>query len=229
VKIPPWTILTVALLMPQIAWAQSEQQHIITITGHGEAHAQPDTAMLSAGVSADAPTAAAALAAGNRDMQAVLATLKKMGVPDRNIQTQNFSVNPQYATQAGQGMHVTGYQVSNQVEVRLEDVTKLGGMLDALVTAGTNRINGIRFSIHDAAALLIEARGKAVADARNKADTFAKAAGVTLGSILSIRETGNETPRPVFAAPMLVRSGDVPIALGTDSIGADVTITWEIK
>ena len=217
-----------ALLMPGWAVAQ-EQQHVIIMSGHGETHGQPDTALLSAGVSVDAPTAAAALADANKNMQAILAALKKLGVADKDIQTRNFSVQPQYANGNGQAPRVTGYQVTNQVQVRLEDIGKLGPALDALVTAGANQINGVNFSIHDPAGLLADARAQAVADARAKAETFAKAAGVTLGPILSINENGNGGPRPVvFAAPM-AKMASVPVALGEETINADVTIAWEIK
>jgi uncharacterized protein len=217
-----------ALLTPGWAAAQ-EQQHIITMSGHGETHGQPDTAMLSAGVSVDAPTAAAALADANKNMQAILAALKKLGVADRDIQTRNFSVQPQYANGNGQAPHVTGYQVSNQVEVRLGDIGKLGPALDALVMAGANQINGVNFSIHDPATLLAQARGEAVADARAKAETFAKAAGVTLGPILSITENGNGGLRPMFSIAPTARVQTVPVALGEETINADVTIAWEIK
>jgi uncharacterized protein len=221
-------VLSFALFTPAIAAAQ-DQPHIIVMSGHGETRAQPDTAMLSAGVSVDAPTAAAALANANKNMQGVLAALKKQGVPDKDIQTENFSVHPQYATGNGEAPRVTGYQVSNQVQVQLEDVTKLGPALDALVAAGANQINSVEFSIHDPSSLLADARASAVADARNKAETFAKAAGVTLGPILSISENGNGGPRPiVFAAPRM-KAASVPVALGEESVGADVTITWEIK
>jgi hypothetical protein len=228
VVVKTWLSMGFALVLLTPGWAAAQAQpHIITMSGHGETHGQPDTATLSAGVSVNAPTAAAALADANKDMQAVLAALKKLGVADRDIQTRNFSVNPQYANGNGQAPRVTGYQVSNQVEVRLAEIGKLGPALDALVAAGANQINGVNFSIHDPAPLLLEARNQAVADARGKAETFAKAAGVTLGSILSIGENGNSGPRPmVFAA---VRAASVPVALGEDTIGADVTITWEIK
>jgi hypothetical protein len=226
-----WLALTFAIVLatPGIAAAQDQRQHIITMSGHGEVHGQPDTAMLSAGVSVDAPAAAAALADANRSMQAVLAALKKLGVADKDTQTRNFSVNPQYANGNGQAPRVTGYQVSNQVEVRLAEISKLGPILDALVTAGANQINGVNFSIHDPAVLLAKARTEAVTDARAKAETFAKAAGVTLGSILAITESGNGGPRPVvFAAPMM-RAASVPVAVGEETINADVTISWEIK
>jgi uncharacterized protein YggE len=109
-------------------------------------------------------------------------------------------------------------------------VSTLGVTLDALVTAGANQMNGVSFSIRDDAELLAQARAAAVAEARLKADTFSKAAGVALGPILAIGENANEGPRPLFAAaPMAMRAKSVPVALGEQSVGADVTITWEIK
>jgi hypothetical protein len=216
---------------PSLASAQTPAPpRIITMNGHGEARAVPDTAMLSAGVSAQAPTAAAALAANTARMQTVLAALKKQGVPDKDIQTSNFSISPQYANSNGETPRITGYQANNQVEVRLEDVGKLGATLDALVTAGANQMNGVSFSIRDDATLLAQARAAAVADARLKAETFSKAANIGLGAILSIEENGNEGPRPMFAAaPMMARAKAVPVALGEQSVNADVTIVWEIK
>ena len=231
-RIWSWTALALALCTaPQLAAAQTlPPPRVITMGGHGEARATPDTAMLSAGVSAQAPTAAAALAANNSRMQAVIAALKKQGLPDKDIRTSNFSVSPQYASGNGEAPRVTGYQANNQVEVRLEDVSKLGTTLDALVAAGANQMNGVSFSIRNDAELLAQARAAAVAEARLKADTFSKAAGVSLGSILSIGENGNEGPRPLFAAaPMMVRAKSVPVALGEQSVAADVTIMWEIK
>ena len=229
-RIWSWTALALALATPQLAAAQTPPPRVVTMSGHGEARAVPDTAMLSAGVSAQAATAAAALAANTARMQAVLAALKKLGVPDKDIQTSNFSVSPQYTSGNGEAPRITGYQATNQVEVRREDVSKLGVTLDALVTAGANQMNGVSFSIRDDAALLAQARAAAVAEARLKAETFSKAAGVSLGPILSIGEGGNDGPRPLFAAaPMLARAKSVPVALGEQSVGADVTIVWEIK
>jgi len=229
-KICPLAALALALSMPQLASAQpARDQPTISMSGHGEARAQPDIAMLSAGVSVGAPTAAAALATANKDMQAVFQSLRKLGVADRDIQTRNFSVHPEYAAGSGEAPRVTGYQVSNQVEVRLAEIGKLGSALDALVAAGANQINDVRFSIHDPTALLVEARTSAVADARTKAETFAKAAGMTLGPILSISESGIEGPRPVVSAAAMARAASVPVAMGEETIGADVTITWGIK
>jgi uncharacterized protein len=230
-RIGPWIALALALgAAPQPAAAQAAPPRIITMTGHGEARVTPDTAMLSAGVSAQAPTATAALATNTTRMQAVMAALKKLGVPDKDIRTSNFSVSPQYANGNGEAPRITGYQTNNQVEVRLEDVSKLGVTLDALVTAGANQMNGVSFSIRNDTELLAQARAAAVAEARLKAETFAKAAGVGVGPVLSIGESSNEVPRPMYRMQTAIVSAvRTPVALGEQSISADVTIIWEIK
>ena len=212
------------------AMAQAQSTRVITMSGHGEVRATPDTAMLSAGVGTEGLTAAAALSANNSRMQAVMAAIKKLGVSDKDIRTSNFSVSPRYANSNGETPRIAGYQASNQVEVRLEDVGKLGTALDALVTAGANQMNGVSFLIRNDTALLSQARAAAVAEARAKAETYVKAAGVGLGSILSISEEGAPGPRPLYAmaAPMAMAKA-VPVAMGEQSVTADVTIVWEIK
>jgi hypothetical protein len=203
---------------------------MITMSGHGEIRATPDTAMLSAGVSTEGTDAAAALSANNSRMQAVIAAIRKLGVPDKDIRTSNFSVSPQYVNSGKEAPRITGYRASNQVEVRLEDVNKLGTALDTLVSVGANQINGVNFLIHNDTDLLSQARTAAVAEARTKAETFAKAAGTSLGAIVSISENSNETPRPMYRVENVVVTGArVPVAMGEQSVSADVTITWEMK
>lgn len=212
------------------AAAQAQAPRVITMSGHGEVRAAPDTAMLSAGVSTEGATAAAALSANNGRMQAVMATIRKLRVPDKDIRTSNFSVSPQYANSGNEPPCITGYQASNQVDVRLEDVNKLGTVLDALAAAGANQMHGVNFLIRNDADLLSQARTAAVEEARAKAETFAKAAGVSLGEILSISESGNEAPRPMYRmANAVVAGAPVPVAMGEESVSADVTIVWEIK
>jgi uncharacterized protein YggE len=211
------------------ARAQTTTPRTLTMTGQGEVRAAPDSVTLSAGVTVQGPTAAAALSANTARMQGVFAALKKLGVADKDVQTSAFSVSPLMGDGNGQPPRVTGYQVTNQVRVRLDDVGKLGAALDALVTSGANQMNGVEFTIEDPAPLLILARGDAVADARSKAETYAKAAGVSLGPILSISENENSGPRPIYAAMPMVRAAKpVPVAAGEESVNAQVSIVWEI-
>jgi uncharacterized protein len=229
VKYPLFSALLalVALCGPALA---DPATRTLTMSGQGEIKAAPDTVTLSAGVTIQAATAAAALSANTSRMQGVMAALKKQGVPDKNVQTSQFSVSPQYANNDGQAPRLTGYQVTNEVSVRLDDIANLGATLDALVNAGVNQMNGINFSIADSAALLTQARQQAVAEALAKAQTYARAAGVALGPILSISEADNGGPRPVFMAPMALRADKpVPVAMGEESVTANVSIVWQIQ
>jgi len=190
--------LAAAFAIPALA----ADPRTMAMTGHGEIHAAPDMAQITAGVSAIAPTAAQALSANANRMKGVFDALKKLGVPEKDIQTTSFFVSPQYSNGDNNApRRLTGYQVNNDVTVRLPDVGKLGNALDALVAAGANQINGVNFSIQNPAALLEQARAEAVGDARTRAETYAKAAGVTLGPILSISEGGAAlAPQPMYRA-----------------------------
>ena len=225
-----WLILAAFAALATPVAAQTAPR-TLAMSGSGEMRAAPDTATLSAGVSSSAPTAAAALAANNARMQKVLAALKAQGIAERDMQTGNFSVSPQYANPAPNEpnqQRLTGYQVSNQLQIRLTDVAALGPTLDRLVAAGANQINSINFAIRDSDRLLSEARTRAVADARAKAETYAKAAGVTLGPILSISEEGGNAPRPMMAMAMRAEKF-TPIMAGEESISANVSIIWVIQ
>ncbi len=223
-------LLAALFLMASLTAALAQTApRTLTMNGEGEVRAAPDSVTLSAGVTSLAPSAAAALAANTTRMQSVFSALKKLGVADKDMQTSNFSVSPQMSDANNQPPHVTGYQVNNDVMVRLDDVSKLGAALDALVTAGANRMNSVAFAIKDSAPLLTEARGQAVADARSRAETYAKAAGVSLGPILSISENENSGPRPVYSpVPMFSAARAVPTAAGEESVNAQVSIVWEI-
>jgi len=219
--------LAVMVLLASPAWADPRT---ISTSGHGEVRAVPDMAEVRAGVTITAPTAAQALAADSSRMQSVFAALRKMGVPEKNIQTTNFYISPQYTNGENNApRRLTGYQVNNDVTVRLEDVGKVGSALDALVAAGANQMNGISFSIQNPAPVLERARAEAVADARTRAETYAKAAGVNLGTIMSISEGGGEAPRPVmYRMAAAMAPAPPPIAAGEQTISADVAMVWEI-
>jgi uncharacterized protein YggE len=225
-KTPFFLILAVAAAFASPA--QAADPRTIAMTGHGETRAAPDMAQVTAGVSTMAPTAAQALAANSSRMKTVFAALEKLGVAEKDIQTANFFVSPQYSNGDNNGSRrLTGYQVNNDVTVRLQGTAKLGGALDALVAAGANQINGVSFSIQNNAPLLEKARIEAIADARARAETYAKAAGVSLGAILSISEGGSEAaPRPVYR--MAAMAAETRIAPGEQSVAADVTVVWEI-
>lgn len=224
--------LAVALSLLAVDASAADAVRTISVGGQGEARGVPNQVQLSAGVATVAATADAALAENARKMTAVFAALKHLGVPERATQTSNFSVQPQYAqnTRGDGADRISGYQVSNQVDVTLDDTKKLGPALDALVAAGANQINSVSFGIRDPTTLQTEARQAAIADARKRAETYANAAGVMVGQVISIDEQNAEAPRPVFRAMAgLAEAPATPTAAGELSVGAAVTVVFELK
>jgi hypothetical protein len=205
----------------------------IMVDGEGEVMATPDRAQVSAGVVSQAQTAAAALSANNAAMNKVFAALKTAGIPDTKIQTSNFSVSPQYPPYRADQPEphtIIGYQVSNQVSVLVDDLAKLGTTLDALVKSGANQLGGISFTIADPKPAAEKARAAAVADAIAKAKTLAAAAGVTLGPLLSLQESGGQVrARPMVAFRALAAPAPVPVAAGEDTIAVNVSMTFAIR
>ena len=204
----------------------------ITVSGDAEIASKPDQARLSAGVVSQAETAAAALTANSTAMNRVFAALRAAGIPDNRMQTSNFSVQPQYAPYREgnpEPQRIIGYQVSNNVTVVVDDLTKVGPTLDALVRSGANQLGGIQFTIADPKPLAERARTLAVVDGAAKARTLATAAGVTLGPLMSIQESSNVRPVPVFAMSRAVAAESTPIAEGEERVGVNVTMTYAIQ
>jgi uncharacterized protein len=215
-----------AALLAAPALAQSETP-AISVTGEATISVPPDQAQVEAGVTSDGKTAHEASEANNVTMGKVLLALKAAGIDAKDIQTSRLSLQPQSAPNRSTNA-IVGYRASNQVTVRLRDVTKVASMIDLLVGAGANDIGGINFMVSQASKLLDDAREQAVADARRKAEIYAKAAGVTLGAPLSIAEEG--APAPVFRAKMLGgMAAPTPVAQGEETLSVNVSVSWAIK
>ncbi|HEY3793053.1 MAG TPA: SIMPL domain-containing protein [Bradyrhizobium sp.] len=200
----------------------------ISVTGEATISVPPDLAEVEAGVTSDAKTARAASEANNTTMGQLLLALKAAGIDANDIQTSRLSLQPQNAPNRTDPAAVVGYRASNRVTVRLRDVTKVATTIDMLVAAGATDIGGINFMVSQASKLLDDARTQAVADARRKAEIYAKAVGVTLGAPLNISEEGSPGPMPfrkMVAAPMAA----TPVAQGEETLSATVNVTWAIK
>jgi uncharacterized protein len=218
-----------ATLLATPALAQTVPPPAISVTGEATVSVPPDQAQIDAGVTSDAKTAREASEANNAAMGKVLQALKGAGIEEKDTQTSRLSLQPQYAQNRTGTSPITGYRASNRVTVRIRDVAKVANVIDVLVGAGANDIGGINFTVSQPSRHLDEAREKAVADARRKAEIFAKAAGVKLGEPLSIsEETG--APVPVFrgkmAAPM---AASAPVAQGEETLSVSVNVSWAIK
>ncbi|HKX92002.1 MAG TPA: SIMPL domain-containing protein [Sphingomicrobium sp.] len=168
----------------------------LDISTTGEATRVPDVATISAGVITRATTARAALSQNAARMERVRAALTRAGIADRDIQTSNISLNPEYRYVQDQPPRLTGYTASNQVSVRFRDIAKSGDILDALVAEGANSINGPSLTIDKPEEALNEARTKALAAGRARADLYARALGMRVVRLLSVSESGGNYPVP---------------------------------
>jgi uncharacterized protein len=226
-------VAAVALACTWPALAEETKMHrTLSLSGHGEIRAVPDLATISLGVFTNAASAQDALAANSASMTKLMEALKSAGVADKDIQTSNFSVNPSYEYRNDGSQPVAkGFDVSNQVTIAVRKIEEVGKTLDQAVAAGANQINGITFSIDNPDEELDNARKEAVKEARRKAELYAAATGVSLGSIINIIEGGTERPQPIYMAKGRAESAaaETPVQPGEQIISMDVTIVWEIK
>lgn len=227
------TVLTLAALAAASTSAFAQQVQTppptISVTGEATVSVAPDLAQIDGGVTTEAKTAREASEANNKAMNAVLAALKGAGIAAADIQTSRLSLQPQNAPpRPGARSPIVGYQASNRVTVRIRDVTKVANTIDALVTAGANDIGGIVFMVSKQSQLLDEARGKAIDDARRKAEVYAKAAHVRIGAPVSITEEGPGGPVPMRATFKADAAG-APVAPGEETLRISVQVSYELK
>jgi uncharacterized protein len=169
-----------------------------------------------------------ALQTNSARMDAIIAALKAQGIADADLQTSNFSVQPQYDFEK-ETRDIVGYWVNNSLAVTLRDLNQVGTALQAALDAGANTVNDLRFTIDNSEALQAEARALAVADARRRAETLAEAAGVKLGAALDIRESSNSYP--IFARGSFDEASGaaVPVQAGELDLTVYVEVLFAIR
>ncbi len=221
-----------AVVSPALADG-GKMPRIISLSGHGEVRSVPDVAYVTSGVLSQGATAAEALAANTTAMTSIFAALKDAGIEDKDIQTSNFSVQSRYDFSNGQAPKLVGYDVTNNVTIKVKKIGDLGAMLDKLVQAGSNQISGVSFDVSKPEEAMDQARKLATEDATRKAKLYAQAMGVELGNVMQVSEGGSAAPPPVpfvrGVAMMKADAAPVPVAAGEQSLAADVNVIWEIK
>jgi uncharacterized protein YggE len=214
--------------------ASGPQLGTVTAQGSGTVSAIPDQAVMSFGVSAQTKDAKSALdqVAGKADK--VAAALKGAGVADKDIQTANVSVYPQYGNQpvtSSAQPPIVGYQTSLSVTAKVRDLASLSKVIGAASSAGVDSINGPTFSIAEDSTYREQAIAKAVADARTTGAAMAKAAGKSLGEVVSVTSNAASPPIRTFAdsTAASASAGSVPIQPGQLDVNSDVTVIFELK
>ncbi|MEP6343702.1 MAG: SIMPL domain-containing protein [Maricaulaceae bacterium] len=203
----------------------------ITVSATGKVSQAPDRASVSAGVVTQAKTADDAMAANAAKMSAAFEQLRAAGIEETDIRTSQMSLNPRFSYQDRKSPKIDGYEVRNTVSATTDNLEKVGPMLDALVKAGVNNINGVSFSISEPETAKTTARDKAIKAAKAKAEAMASAAGVSLGDLTSISENsrGGFTPQTVAFARTASVQSTTPIAAGEQNLSVTVNLTYAIK
>jgi uncharacterized protein len=219
----PALLIVAATVMAVPAYAADK---LLTVTGEATVAVAPDAAVIRIGVSSGAKTAREASDANAKQMTAVMAAIKEAGIADRDVQTSRLSLQPQYDPNKSGTARLLGFQVTNQLTIKIRDIDKMPAILDRAIAAGANEMSGIEFIVSEQSKLLDQARDDAIADARRKAELYAKAAGVKVGQVIAISEEGsNPPPRPMVQA---MRAGAVPVAPGEQTLRASVSVTYAI-
>jgi len=225
-------LLTLALLLPVFAQAEhaAAPGATITVSGNATVTLKADYAQVTVGVSTKAPTVEEASQKNTAAIHAVISALTEAGVLEEDIATSNYSVNAEYDYSSMGGQRLTGYNVSNQLNVTIRDMEHIGATLDKATAAGANTIYNIQFLSTKADAAMDEATAYAVQDAMRRAQLLADAAGLQLGNIVSITDTvtGYGGMPRTYKSTMDSAAGN-SILPDDASVSASVTIVFELK
>jgi len=206
-------------------------QPTLNVRATGSVTAAPDRATVTAGVVSEGKTAREAMIANATLMTSVFEELETAGILKKNVQTSQLSLQPRYDYRDRRAPKITGYEARNTVTAKSENLDSVGAMLDALVKAGVNNINGVTFSVADPDDAIAQARTQAIEDAKAKAQSMADAAGVKLGKLMSLNESNfNAGPRPMAMMSARMESDAVtPIAAGEQSMNVTVNMQYAIE
>jgi hypothetical protein len=215
----------------QPARPEPASPRLIRAAGSAQISVKPDQAEINIGVVSEAETAKAAAAANAEDSAKVIEQLKKAGGPDTEIRTVNYSVHPRYQhSNDGRDPKITGFTANNTVRVKLNDLAKVGELIDLATQTGANQIHGIQFTLRNEQAARGQALQQATQEAMASAEAMAAAIGAKLGQVRSVEEQGAEPPRPMHMMAMAeARGAATPIEPGTIEVSASVTVTVEMQ
>ena len=230
------------LFFPLTASAQQPQEpppRTITVSSSGTVEREPEQGVVLLAVESESPNAKAAAEANATKMSQLVAALRRTGVADRNIRTLSYELRPEYAQQINRETRepprIAGYRAINMVQIVVDTVTRMGGIIDVAIASGANRVDNISFRLRDQHAAHVEAVAIAMRNARREAEAVAQAAGERLGPALNIH-TGGYAPPPPPPMPMYRRdmameqamAAPTPVEGGTLSVVANVTVVFKL-
>ena len=225
--------LVLCLGLVSVSYAAEAERPVISVDGSGHATAAPDMAEVSLGVVSNSSDAAKAQAENASKMQAIRQALLSVGIDAKDIQTEQYSINPVFSDDRRK---ITGYQVHNSLNVKVKDIAKVGKVVDGGLAAGANNINSLHFSKQNPEGMRQQALGNAIMDARTKANVIANCLGVKIVGVQKVTENVGSMYRPdamlMKAEARFVNQdqlGATPIEAGELEIGADVHIDFLIQ
>lgn len=245
-----FTLLLVLLMAYLITWLASlvwlntlkadrvgradESVHVITIEGTGKVTGTPNIATATLGLQTTKGEVTSAQRENTEKMNAFIDGLKQLGIAALDIQTIEYSIYPQYRYDDETGKsEIDAYTVSQSVQVKIRDLTKISAVLGAAGEAGLNQVSGVSFTIDDPETLRGEARTKALVQAREKANQLARSLGIRLGDVVSFSESGGGFPPPYppyYARELALGGGGAPaIEPGSLDVAVTVSVTYEIE
>jgi uncharacterized protein YggE len=204
----------------------------ITVTGESTAAGKPDTLRLDLSVSTKAGSVQGALREANDTMSKVQASLRSSGVADKDLQTSSLDIRPSYSSPERGTPTIDGYTVTEGVTALLRDLRKAGPAITDATKAGGNalQVNGIRLDIGDTSTLAKTARDRAVANAKTKAEQFAKATGRELGQVMSLTESVTKEPATDYGvSASAAKDSAVPIEAGSQDVAVKVTVVYAFR
>lgn len=198
----------------------------ITVVGTASVSRIPDVARVGVGVSVTKTTVKAARDSAGKTMTAIIAAIKALGIDAKDIQTTGIDLSPQHNSA---GTKIVGYRMSEQLQVTVRDLDKAGDVIDTATAKGATELNGISFEVGDPTGATDEARAAAIRQARTSAQAMASAAGVSLGSVVSISESLASSPGPMYYGnAMRDAAALTPVERGTQDLQATVTVVFAI-
>lgn len=232
--------VTAIVIVALVTTNRVNNQDRFSVVGSGTVYAKADIANIQVGFkSGIKKTAAEATTESTKKMNDIIAALKKLGIDEKDIKTSDYNLSPSYNWTTDKGQVLVGYEVSQNLTLKIRDLSKIGDVIARTTEQGANQIGNVSFTIDDEFALKNQAREMAIEKAKEKASLIAKQAGMKLGEVKGVFESSDQTPSPIMYSNAKMDSAvgmgggtvlsNPTIQAGQNEVKVDVTLMYEVK
>lgn len=229
-------VFFVGQMVYQSKLIEIQNQNQITVSGEGKVYAKPDIALVSFGVSTEGLTVSDVTKRNTDKMNAVIEAVKAQGVEEKDIQTTNYNLYPQYNYTEAAGRLFQGYTLEQNIQVKIRDFTKIGDILAQATSKGSNLVGSLQFTIDNPEQFKNEARAKAIAQAKANAQNLASTSGISLGKLINVYENSSNYPviysnkAMGMGGGVAMDSAPVPtVQPGQQEINVTINLTYKVK